>query len=87
MTKEGETVYSFPPEESVVVNTLRAVSEYKDVATTELAPIHGSIDPDAFEKLLAEPGTPVHVTFRYEGLDITVRTGNRISISESVTDV
>lgn len=87
MTQEGEAVYSFPTEESVVVNTVQAVSEYKDVATTELTPIHGAIDTDALENILADPETPVHVTFRYEGLDVTVRTGNRISISESVTDV
>lgn len=87
MTTEGETVYSFSPQESVVVNTVHAVSEHKGVSPTDLRPLHGAIDPDALEKLLGDPGASVNVTFRYEGLDITIRTDDRISISEAVVDV
>lgn len=87
MTKEVATVYSYPSEESVVVTTVNAVSEHKGIPPTDLRPLHRAIDPDALEKLLGDPGTPVHVTFRYEGLDITIRTGDRISISEAVADV
>lgn len=87
MTQEGATVYHYPSEESVVVNTVHAVSEYKGVPPTDLRPLHRSIDPDALEMLLRDPGTAVHVTFRYEGLDISIRTGDRITISEAVADV
>lgn len=84
MTQTGEAVFQFPPEESVVMNTVDAVSDFKGVDATELAPLYEVIDPDALERFVGAAESPVDVTFRYEGLDITVRSGNRISISESV---
>lgn len=71
----------------MVVNTVHAVSEYKGVPPTDLRPLHRAIDPEALETLLGDSGTPVHVTFRYEGLDIWIRAGDRITISEAVVDV
>lgn len=87
MNQEGATVYNYPADGSVVVSTVEAVSEHKGVQQTDLRPLHAAIDPDALEKLLGDPEGLVHVTFRYEGLDITVRSDNRISISEAVADV
>lgn len=87
MSQEGAKLFHAPRGESVLMNTVDAVADFKDVPASELAPMYDSVDPEALEQLVDGSGSPVHVTFRYEGLDITVRTDGRISIRESVIGV
>lgn len=60
---------------------VHAVAAYRGVDPTELAPLYTSIDPDALNALFSPPRSPVELTFRYEGLAVTVSGDGIIQIT------
>jgi hypothetical protein len=74
--------------ETAVVAVVESVAELEGVGPTELPPLADSIDPDSLDRLVRwsrtrETDGEWHVTLRYEGYDVTVRSSATIEIREA----
>ena len=71
-----------PTTESVAVAIVNAAAFVHNVEQTELEPLETAIDTDALADLLRHgqdrSGTPLEVSFTYEGFDIAVDSNGNI---------
>lgn len=85
-TLEDDVVHAYPDgERSASASIVRAVAAALDRAPSEMGPLDAVIDPDALESLFS-PQTSgdrqagAHVTFAYEGCDVTVRANGEFVV-------
>jgi hypothetical protein len=88
-SETGEAVETefTPGRESVVQAVVETVAAARDSDPLELATLADSVDPDALEALFDRDATPSvarSLTFRYEGLDVTV-TGDGAVVARPPT--
>ncbi|WP_339105624.1 HalOD1 output domain-containing protein [Haloterrigena salinisoli] len=64
-----------------VVAVVEAVSAVTNCDPTAMAPLYGTVDPEALADLVtADRDRPVEVSFDYEGCQVTVSSGGRIAV-------
>lgn len=80
-----ETTFD-PSHDRLPYQVVDAVASYYGTEPTALDPIYTAIDPDALEKLFAEPhrglDPTVKLTFRYEDLTVSVQSDGTINLSD-----
>jgi hypothetical protein len=66
---------------SVSERVIQAAADAKDRDELELPPLYDTIDPDAFEELIAGMSSG-EISFQYAGCEITVTADAQIRVEE-----
>ncbi|WP_225334283.1 HalOD1 output domain-containing protein [Halomicrobium urmianum] len=65
-----------------IADVLWAVAEADDCDPTELPPLGDVIDPDAFERLVAESSSLVRISFAYAGYEVEAYPDGTVRIRD-----
>lgn len=66
--------------DSLLLKIVETVADETDTRQDELAPLHSVLDVDALERLLTGDGSPLRLTFSYEGCTIVASNDGTVVV-------
>lgn len=72
-----------PDDEPASTATVLAVAEATGEAPTDLPPLAEAVDPEALDDLFSSAGPDTRLTFSYDGVRVTLRADDDVTVEAS----